>query len=343
MFDHIADALAQPDLIRLRPGLFTLRFESMKVISALGAVEQLMADGVIRPGDTLVDSSSGVYAHALALACQKYGFHCHIVASPIVDAALRAQLQVLGATVDQPDATDNAKLDQAGRVRKVIEYVGRHPGTHWMRQYHDRIHYRGYEHAAKSMMKQLDVPELVLVGGVGSGASTGGLATALRRHGVDARLLGIQPFGSVSFASQDVEDPEFLIAGLGSGIHFGNIDYDAYDDIHWIDFTYARSGSIELLREHGVFAGLSSGAAYAVAEWQASRHGFDDGRPVVFVTPDTGHRYVHTVFEDPDSAVVRDSDRYPLVVTEPVELRLPWCRTDWKRHGVNFAKPKSEF
>ncbi|MFI9503653.1 pyridoxal-phosphate dependent enzyme [Nocardia sp. NPDC052566] len=339
MFEHMADALARPDLIRLTPRLHTLRFESMKVMSALGAVEQLMADGVIQPGDTLVDSSSGVYAHALALACKKYGFHCHIVASPIVDAALRAQLQVLGATIEQPHATDDAKLDQAGRVRKVIEYVDRHPRAHWMRQYHDQIHYRGYEFAAQSLLKQLDPTELVLVGGVGSGASTGGLATALRRHGVDVKLVGIQPFGSISFASQDVEDPEFLIAGLGSGIHFGNIAYDAYDEIHWIDFTYARSGSIELLREHCVFAGLSSGASYVVAQWQASRAA-DGQRPVVFVTPDTGHRYVHTVFDDPGSAVVRDAD--PRVITEPGHLELPWCVTDWRRYGVNFPRPKRE-
>lgn len=343
MFDHVADALAQPDLIRLTPSLYTLRFESMKIASALGAVEQLMADGVIQPGDTLVDSSSGVYAHALALACKKYDFHCHIVASPIVDAALRAQLQVLGATVTQPDATDDAKLDQAGRVRAVLEYVERHPRAHWMRQYHDQIHYRGYEHAAESLLKQLDLTELVLVGGVGSGASTGGLAAALQRHGVDVRLVGIQPFGSVSFGSQDVNDPEFLIAGLGSGIHFGNIDYDAYTEVHWIDFSYARSGSIELLREHCVFAGLSSGASYVVAQWQASSSGFDDRRPVVFVTPDTGHRYVGTVFDDHTSAVVRDTGCFPRVVTEPGQLQLPWCMTDWKRYGGNFPQPKPEF
>lgn len=336
MFDHVADALAQPDLIRLTPALYTLRFESMKVMSALGAVEQLMADGVIHPGDTLVDSSSGVYAHALALACKKFGFHCHIIASPIVDAALRAQLKVLGATVDQPDATGDASLDQGGRVQKVLEYVDRHPRAHWMRQYHDQIHYRGYEQVAESLLKQLDLPELVLVGGVGSGASTGGLAAALRRHGVGVRLVGIQPFGSVSFGSQHVEDPQFLIAGLGSGIHFGNISYDAYDDVHWIDFGYARSGSIELLREHCVFAGLSSGASYVVAQWQAAAR--DDERPVVFVAPDTGHRYVSTVFDDHTSAVVRDAG--PLVITEPTQLRLPWCRTDWTRYSANFPQPK---
>lgn len=342
MFSNIADALARPALIRLRPGLYTLRFESMKVTSALGAVEQLMADGVIRRGDTLVDSSSGVYAYALALACRKYGFHCHIVASPIVDPVLRAQLRVLGATVDQPDASSDARLDQAGRVRRVIDFVKDHPRAHWMRQYHDRIHYNGYAPAARQVAEELSVDRLSLVGGVGSGASTGGLRSALVDLGVEVELTGVQPFGSVSFGSQDVEDPDFLIAGLGSGIHFGNIGYDFYSSIHWMDFGYGRSGTVDLLRDHGIFAGVSSGASYAVAGLLAERAGFDERRPVVFVTPDTGHRYVDAVFADPETAVERDTARYPLEISEPGELRLPWCATDWQRNGHRFPRPDPE-
>lgn len=342
MFDHMADALARPALVRLRPGLYTLRFESMKVTSALGAVEALTADGTIRPGDTLVDSSSGVYAFALALACRKYGYHCHVVASPVVDPVLKAQLIGLGATVDQPRASEDACQDQAGRVSRVIEFVKDHPRAHWMRQYHDRVHYRGYAPVARQVSEHLSAARIALVGGVGSGASTGGLCTALRAAGREVELTGVQPFGSVSFGSGHVEDPEFLIAGLGSGIHFENIDYALYDWVHWIDFTYARSGTVELLREHGVFGGLSSGAAYVVAHWLAARRGFDEDRPVVFVTPDTGHRYVRTVFDNPDSVVERDEERYPRAVTAEHELALPWCVTDWHRHGARFSRPAVE-
>jgi cysteine synthase A len=339
LFDHISDAYAQPALVRLRPGLYGLRFESMKVASALGAVRQLMADGVIEPGDTLVDSSSGVYAYALALACRRYGFSCHIVASPIVDPTLKAQLRILGATVDQPSQTDDPSQDQAGRVERVREYVKNNERAHWMRQYHDRVHYHGYTIAARQITDGLAADRITLVGGVGSGASTGGLSTALRQSGVDVEVGGVQPFGSVSFGSQDVADPEFLIAGLGSGIFFGNIDYSAYRTIHWLDFTYARSGSVELLRDHCVFAGLSSGASYVVADWHATRLGDDDRNPVVFVIPDTGHRYVRAVYNE--SPVVA-RDRSPLVIEGPESLRLPWCLTDWEQNGHRFSRPETD-
>ena len=94
----------------------------------------------------------------------------------------------------------------------------------------------------------------------------------------------------MSFGSQHVEDPEFLISGLGSGIPFGNIDYSIYREIHWIDYATARRGAVTVLRRHGLFAGLSSGAAYAVASWH--HRSTDSG--VVFISPDPGHRYLST-------------------------------------------------
>ncbi|AUG78801.1 Cysteine synthase [Kitasatospora sp. MMS16-BH015] len=342
MFSHIADALAVPDIVRLEAGLYVVRFESMKVTSALAAVRRLMAEGVIRPGDTLVDSSSGVYAYGLALACKRYGFECRIIASPAVDATLKTQLELLGAVVDQPGSSPDAKLDQAGRVELAVEFVKNHPRAHWMRQYHDQGHYDGYAPVARQLAEGLGTERLTLVGGVGTGASTGGLHRGLTELGVQTELIGVQPFGSVSFASQAVEDPEFLIAGIGSGIPFGNIAYEAYREIHWMDFTYARSGCIELLREHCVFAGLSSGAAYVVARWHAQRRAQSTEHPVVFIAPDTGHRYLNEVFAGPAPVVERDEQQYPRRVTTPGELGLPWCVTDWQQHRAGFPCPGGE-
>ncbi|MFI7661822.1 pyridoxal-phosphate dependent enzyme [Micromonospora parva] len=310
----------------------------MKVASALGAVQQLMEEGCIRPGDTLVDSSSGIYAYSLALACHKYGFKCHIVASPSVDLTLKTQLEFLGVTVDQPCATRDASLDQAERVRRVMEYVNDHQRAHWMGQYHDPVHYAGYRPIAQRIADSLRTDSLTLVTGVGSGASSGGLTTALMEAGVDVDLIGVQPFGSVSFGSQDINDPKFLISGLGSGIYFGNIRYAAFRSVHWMGFDYARSGSIDLLRHHGVFAGLSSGAAYLTASWSLDHRPTRRGEPVVFVAADTGHRYVPEVFASTDPVVTR-APSLPLFITRQDELQLPWCRTDWTRHGTAFPTP----
>ncbi|OII62032.1 cysteine synthase [Streptomyces sp. CC53] len=324
---HIADALKVPDLVRLADGLVLIRFESMKVYSALAAVRHLLEQGTIRPGQTLVDSSSGIYAYALALACHRHGLRCHIVASTTVDTTTRAQLEILGATVEQVRPSENLKLDQELRVRRVKEVLAGHPDWHWMRQYHDAVHYLGYHEVADRISAAFPGAALTVVGGVGSGASTGGVVERLRAADPSVRLVGVQPFGSVTFGSEDHHDPEAIIAGIGSSIAFDNVRHHLYDAVHWLDFTHAMAGTVALLRDHAVFAGLSTGAGYLAAAHEARRH---PDRLHLVIGADTGHRYVERVFarhaEAPDPTALK-----PVEITAPEEMSMPWSTMAWRR------------
>ncbi|WP_340557097.1 cysteine synthase family protein [Streptomyces sp. GSL17-111] len=324
---HITDALKVPDLVRLTDGTVLLRFESMKIYSALAAVRHLLDRGTVRPGQTLIDSSSGIYAHALALACHRYGMRCHIVASTTVDATTLAQLEVLGATVEQVEPSENLKLDQELRVRRVREILAERPGHHWMRQYHDDIHYLGYRDVADRIAATVPGAALTVVGGVGSGASTGGLVERLRSRDPSVRLVGVQPFGSITFGSQKHHDPEAIIAGIGSSIVFDNVRHHLYDTVHWLDFTHAMAGAIALLRDHAVFAGLSTGAAFLAATYEARRH---PDRLHLVVGADTGHRYVERVFARHAEALDPTALK-PVEVGGPEDMTMPWSRTTWKR------------
>ncbi|MFJ9432663.1 pyridoxal-phosphate dependent enzyme [Streptomyces sp. NPDC101490] len=327
---HVADAIGRPDLIHLDDRLVCLRFETMKVVSALAAVRHLLDTGAVRRGDTLLDSSSGIYAYALALACHRHGMRCHIVGSSTVDRTLRVQLDVLGVTLEQMEPCDDLKLDQKRRVERVHEILAAHPGYHWMRQYHDAVHHLGYRAVADRIREETGGRNLTLVGGVGSGVSTGALTRYLRAaadHPTDVELVGVQPFGSLTFGAEHTTDPEIIIAGIGSSIPFGNVSHELYDTLHWISFDAALSGTVELLRGHAVFAGLSTGAAHLAARHERDRA---PGRTVVFVAPDTGHRYVDTVHS-------RHREAVPLATLAPKEisgqreLALPWSRMRWNR------------
>ncbi|MER6997979.1 cysteine synthase family protein [Streptomyces sp. NPDC000410] len=325
---HITDALKVPDLVRLTENTVLIRFESMKVYSALAAVRDLRDRGVIRPGQTLVDSSSGIYAYALALACHRYGMRCHIVASTTVDATTLAQLEVLGATVEQVTPSPSLKLDQELRVRRVRELLAARPDVHWMRQYHDNVHYLGYREVADLVSAAVrDDRPLSVVGGVGSGASTGGLVEHLRRRDPSVRLVGVQPFGSVTFGSQDHHDPAAIIAGIGSSIVFDNVRHALYDAVHWMDFTHAMSGTVALLRDHAVFAGLSSGAAHLAAIHEARRH---PDRLHVVIGADTGHRYVESVHSRHRDALDPAALK-PVEVDTPEAMSMPWSTMAWNR------------
>ncbi|MFD7551182.1 pyridoxal-phosphate dependent enzyme [Streptomyces sp. NPDC059816] len=342
MYEHVAEAVKEPQVVAVPPGAVCLRFETMKLYSALGAVRHLLETGQIERGDTLVDSSSGIYAHALALACHRYGLRCHIVGSTTVDRTLRVQLEVLGATLEQVRPSQDLRLDQNLRVARVQELLRQHPGHHWMRQYHDSIHYLGYRDVADLVGKEVPEGPLTVVGGVGTGASTGAIATYLREAGRDVRLVGVQPFGSVTFGAGHVSDPDMIIAGIGSSIPFHNVRHDLYDRVHWVNFDYAMSGAVGLLRASGVFAGLSAGAAYLATRWERSR---DPGRTYVFLAADTGHRYVDSAYARHARAHGLDTLR-PYEVTAQEELRHPWSTMDWPpldgaRRGVELLAPRA--
>ncbi|WP_079023171.1 pyridoxal-phosphate dependent enzyme [Streptomyces odonnellii] len=327
--EHITDAMKAPDLIRLGGNTVLARFETMKVYAALGAVRTLLRRGRIVPGQTLIDSSSGIYALALAMACHRYGLRCHIVASTTVDSVMRAQLEILGATVDQMPPSESLRLDQERRVRHVRELLARRPDFYWMRQYHDAVHYAGYREFAELVTEALPEGPLTVVGAVGTGASTGGLVRALRGSGRAVRLVGIQPFGSVTFGSERFNDPEAIIAGIGSSIPFENVRHELYDTLHWVDFRHAMAGAVGLLREHAVFAGLSTGAAHLVAGWEADR---DPGRQHLVIGADTGHRYAERVFARHAEALDRHALR-PRRIRALDELRLPWSVMEWERRA----------
>jgi cysteine synthase A len=332
MHEHCAEAVKEPDVIQVEPGLICLRFDIMKIYSALGAVRHLLETNEVKPGDTLIDSSSGIYAHALALACHRYGLHCHIVGSTTVDRVLKIQLEILGATLEQVRPSDNLQLDQNLRVRRIGEILRDNPDYHWMRQYHDRIHYLGYADVARQVDREVPVGPLTLVGGVGTGASTGAIGTFLRDRGRDVRLVGVQPFGSVTFGAEHTSDPEMIIAGIGSSIEFQNVRHDLYDRVHWMSFGHATAGAVHLLRSSGVFAGLSGGASYLTALWE---RGLDDGRTHIFIAADTGHRYVDTAFAG-HATVPALETLAPQEIDTTLQVRLPWSAMSWARRSATL-------
>ncbi len=326
MLTHPADFLAKPSLITVRPGFHILRFESMKVASALTTVRKLLAEGRVNKNSILVDSSSGIYAVALAMAAHKFGLRCKIFASTTVDTVTQAQLKSLGADVESVPPSASLKLDQGERVRRVQAYIDATDEAYWMRQYHDPLHYDGYAEIAGG----LELPEhpevLHLIGSVGSGASTKGLSLGLeQRHSVITH--GIQPFGSVTFSSEHVNDPDMIIAGIGSAIHFDNVDRELYQSIDWLSFGLAATATARMYQQIGLFAGLSSGCAYMVADKVIYPH-LNDGESLIMIAPDTGHRYAQAILPYLTNPEIEYDELTALSVRCRDDLELPWSRLD---------------
>ncbi|GEK15721.1 pyridoxal-phosphate dependent enzyme [Aliivibrio fischeri] len=341
MYSHISDAIKKPHLIKLKKNLYVARFESMKIYSTLFTVKKLLERKIINKNSILIDSSSGIYAYALALACHKYKIKCHIIASKTVDKNIKSQLNLLGATVEGIDFAGTLKLDQEYRVKKVKNIIKENEKYYWMQQYHDDIHYEGYKEFAELLSNEISSDDLILVGGVGSGCSTGATATYLRENGKKVCLYGLQPYGSVTFGCEHVEDPEIIIAGIGSAIDFSNVKHSNYDYIDWLSFDLCRVGTLSLMRNHAIFAGLSSGGSYYVADKLNNQQ---PNKPCIFIAPDMGYRYVDDVFLSDKIFCTEPNE--PKIITSADELSLPWSRIKWSReekiHLNKFKNKKME-
>lgn len=321
MFNHIYDAIKTPHIIKIEEYLYIARFESMKIYSTVHAVKRLLKARKINKYSVLIDSSSGTYAYALA--CHKYGLRCHLVVSKTVDNSIRLQLELLGAIVEAIPYLNSLKLDQNYRVEKVKAILEKNHNYYWMQQYHDDIHYGGYREFAQLIKEQLNVDNLTVVGGVGSGCSTGGLATGLKELGVDVKLCGVQPFGSVTFGAEHVNDPEIIVAGIGSAIEFLNVRHNLYYSINWISFDYSLSGTIDLIKKHAIFAGLSTGSAWYVGKLEKRKH---PNTPCLIIAPDTGHRYVDSVYS-------RHSEAFRLISSN---LNIFTVQENYRYLGLNI-------
>ncbi|WP_369427271.1 pyridoxal-phosphate dependent enzyme [Providencia sp. PROV236] len=327
IYDHIAEALKEPKIVKLENNFYLARFESMKIYSTLYAVKSLLEREIINRHSILIDSSSGIYAYALALACHKYQLKCHIIASKTVESSMKTQIELLGAYVEGVPSAGSLKLDQSYRVEKVEQLLKENSNYYWMQQYHDDIHYGGYEAFANIILNDINTEKLTILGGIGSGCSTGALGIFLRQKGIKITLCGIQPFGSVTFGAQDVYDPEIIIAGIGSAIDFRNVKYENYDSIDWLSFDCCLSGTVELIKRYAIYAGLSSGGSYCVGKYLFQRN---PSTPCLVIAPDTGHRYAGSVFARHHEAKPLEQFK-PQIINHANELALPWSRYLWDR------------
>ncbi|HVR99863.1 MAG TPA: cysteine synthase family protein [Thermoanaerobaculia bacterium] len=266
---------------------------AMKDRPALRIVEEAEADGTLRPGGVIVESSSGTMAEGLARVGALKGYRVIIVTDPRIDTMTAAKLRALGAELEVVDTYDPSGGWQSSRLRRLREVLDSVPGAFWSRQYDNPGNAGAYQPLAQELVDALGGDIAALVGSVGSGGSLCGLARALKALLPGVRVVAVDAVGSVLFHQPDRKR---LQSGHGNSIVPGNLDHRVLDEVHWIADGEAFNGCRELARKAGIFGGGSSGAVYVAASWVAA--GFPAGRHVVAVFPDRGDRYYQNVYSD---------------------------------------------
>lgn len=326
------EAVEQPRIVDLGDGLAGAAFALMKLLPARQIIERAQGSGEIGPGTRVIETSSGTFGLGLAMVCRLRGIPLTIVGDPIIDRHLRRRLEALGAEVEIVSGKALERGVQQARLDRVAALQARHRDHFVPRQYDNPQNPDAYASVAEVILESVG-PIDCLVATVGSGGSGCGTASYLRSVCPDMTLVGVDTPGSVLFGTPD--RPR-LLRGLGSGVYPRNVDHHAFDEVHWIGPATAFLMARLLFRDHCMFMGPTSGAAYLVARDWGARH--PDAR-VVALMPDEGHRYEATVYDERwlkrNDVLLDQPPQHPVRVGHPLEVAGEWSVMDWGRRSLD--------
>jgi cysteine synthase A len=267
---------------------------SMKDRSARYIIETGLAEGSIHPGSTVVESSSGNFGIALAMAALVHELRFVCVVDPKTTSANVALLRRLGATVETVSEPDEAGGYLHTRIRRVKELLADVPGAIWINQYANDRNWKAFYHGTGAeLAQQLVRPPSYLFAPVSTSGSILGCSRRLRERFPDLRVIAVDAVGSVIFGGAPAPRE---IPGIGSSRVPELLRPEEIDDVVHVDDVEAAECCRELLATEGIFAGGSSGAVVAAIRRSLPRL-TSPGR-VLAIFPDRGDRYLDLVYDD---------------------------------------------
>lgn len=267
---------------------------SMKDRSARYIVESGLRDGSLQPGGTIVESSSGNFGVALAMAARVHGLRFVCVVDPKTTRANLTLLRHLGAEVEVVDGAESEGGYLGSRLRRVRELLAERPGAVWVNQYANERNRQAFYHGIGSeLVEQLTAEPTVLFGPVSTTGSLLGCAGRLRERFPALRVTAVDAAGSVIFGGPAGRRD---IPGIGSSRVPELFRSAEVDDVVHVNDADAALACRELLASEGIFAGGSSGSVVAAVR-RTLPHLPRPCRAVV-ILPDRGDRYLDLVYDD---------------------------------------------
>jgi len=299
----ILDAIGNTSLVRLRkvvpPGCariyVKLEWEnptgSMKDRMAQAVIARAEEEGRLKPGGSVVEYTGGSTGTSLALVCAAKGYPIHIVTSDAFSQEKRDHMAALGARLTLVPSeggltTKKLILDMIEAARRLSEQ----PGVYWTDQLNNQDSVAGYYPLGEEIWAQTAGRVDAFVHSVGTAASSRGVATVLKRHRPDVKVVVVEPAeSSVLLGGQP---GPHKIEGVGIGYTPPLWEPSLVDEILPVATADAKQMARRLAREETLFAGTSSGANVLAAIRIAEKLG--PNANVVTLMCDSGLKYLST-------------------------------------------------
>lgn len=310
IFDNITQTIGETPLVRLRSlaqgvrGEVLLKLESFNPYNSVkdrigvAMVDEALRTGVLRPGMTIVEPTSGNTGIGIAFAAVAHGYNCIFTMPETMTVERRNMLRALNATVVLTEGARGMK----GAIERAQQILDRLGDAGWMPRQFDNpanpeIHSRT---TGPEIWEDTEGNLDALVAGVGTGGTLTGAGRFLRSQKPSIRIFAVEPNES-PVLSGGASGPHKQ-QGIGPGFVPSVLDTSLYNEVIRVTNEDAIETTRRLAREEGILTGISSGSITWAALQVAARDEFA-GKRIVAVLPDFGERYlsnpVYTDIPDP--------------------------------------------
>ena len=316
VYDNVLQLIGNTPLIKLNQitsefkGQFFAKVESFnpghsaKDRIAIHIIEEAERQGILKPGDTIIETTSGNTGFSIAMVSILKGYSCILAVSSKSSPDKVDMLKAMGAKVyvcpaHVPADDPRSYYEVAKRLHQEIE------GSIYINQYFNALNIDAhYKTTGPEIWQQTQGKITHLVACSGTGGTISGISRYLKEQNPEIKVIGVDAFGSVLkkyHETREFDEKEiypYRIEGLGKNLIPTATDFDVIDEYIKVNDEDSAHTAREISNKEGLFVGYTSGAAFQAVKQleEMSRFGVNDVIVVVF--PDHGSRYMSKIYND---------------------------------------------
>lgn len=310
--DNVLSCVGDTPIVRLNSVVGDLKstvYVKLEMLNPGGSIKdriamQIIADaearGELKPGNVIVEGTSGNTGAGLAMAGAVKGYPCTFVMPDKQSEEKRAALRAYGAkVVVTPTAVEP---EDERSYYSVSTRLGNAEGAYFANQYHNpsnpEAHYRS---TAPEIMEQIGEELDAIIIGLGTGGTASGIGRYFKEHKPSVQIIGVDPVGSLYYdyfhTGQMTAPYTYIVEGIGEDFMPSTVDWSVIDDVVRVDDGECMRMTRRVVQEEGILCGGSCGAAVAGALKWVQRND-KAGQKVLVIMPDSGNRYLSKIFND---------------------------------------------
>ena len=267
---------------------------SIKDRAALYMIEDAEAKGLLAPGATIIEPTSGNTGIGLAAIATSRGYRVVLTMPDTMSVERRTLLAAYGAQIILTPGEAGMK----GAIQKAEELAEQTPNSFIPSQFDNESNARAhFETTGPEIWRDTDGTVDVLIAGVGTGGTLTGCGEYLKSQNPDVKVIAVEPAGSPLLSGGPAGSHG--LQGIGANFIPALLNRDIIDDVFPVTEEEAYVAAQALAREQGILVGISAGAALFAATVLSCDPAYE-GKTIVVILPDTGDRYLSTPLYGPD-------------------------------------------